>query len=78
MRGKRVDRRRPALLYTYIYGETVRALFFICHEVGASPHRPPHAYTYIYGETTRALPCPIRGRMLLRPTPPVPIFRPSG
>ena len=34
----------------------IRALFFICHEVGASPHRPPHTYTYMYGEIARALP----------------------
>ena len=68
MRGERADRYRPALLYTYIYGEAsgpyrssvkgwglaptgphmpilicmeiIRALPFICHGVGASPHRP--------------------------------------
>ena len=57
-----------------MYGEIVRALPFICHGVGASPHRPLHAYIDIYGETVRALPCPFVGRMLLRPTPPVLVF----
>ena len=58
-------------LYLYIWG-SVRALFFICHGVGANPHRPPHAYTYIYGETVRALPfvCHGVGASPHRPPPP--------
>ena len=50
----------------------VRALFFICHGVGASPHRPPHAYIYMYGEIVRALPfvCHGVGASPHRPPPP--------
>ena len=59
-------------------GLTAVGLPFVCHEVGASPHRPPHAYTYIYGETVRALSFPIRGRMQYAPTLPIDCFHPNG
>ena len=77
MRGGRADRHRPALLYTYIYGEASGPYSSSATGWGLAP-TGPHMPIPIYGETVRALSFPIRGRMQYAPTLTVDCFHPKG